>query len=60
MAIENIATQTFRVGTLKLEIHLNTEAAGAAAANAIAKRLRELSTIQKDIAGIFATRNSQL
>jgi glucosamine-6-phosphate deaminase len=57
---ESMAVQKFQVGTLKLEIHPSTKAAGVAAANAIAEHLRQLKTIQKDIAVIFATGASQL
>ena len=46
-------------GTLKLEIHPNRQAAGAAAARAVAEELRRLDQPGKDIGVIFATGASQ-
>lgn len=49
-----------QVGTMKLEIYPDANAASAAAASAIAKRLQQLKISRKDIAVIFATGYSQL
>ena len=46
-------------GTLKLEIHPSRQAAGAAAARAVAEELRRLDQPGKDIGVIFATGASQ-
>ena len=50
----------FKVGTLKIEIHPNSEAAGAAAAEAVAQALQRLKRQSRDIGVIFATGVSQL
>lgn len=49
----------FQAGTLKVEIHPTREAAGAAAAQAAAMRLRELGSSGKPFGVIFATGASQ-
>ena len=60
MTIENATIKKFQVGKLKLEVHESGEAAGKAAAKAIAENLRRLEGDAKDIAMIFATGMSQL
>jgi glucosamine-6-phosphate deaminase len=49
----------FKLGTMKLEVHPTREAAGQAAALAVAEELRSLSQLGKDIGVIFATGASQ-
>ena len=60
IAVENTGVQKFQVGTLKLEVHPSGDAAGDAAARAIAKDLRQPKTPSNEIAVIFATGMSQL
>lgn len=50
----------FTSGGMKLEVHRNSEAAGAAAARAVADALDRLDQDSSDIAVIFATGASQL
>lgn len=47
-------------GALELEIHPNKEAAGAAAAGAVAAELHRLDRLGKEIAVVFATGASQI
>jgi glucosamine-6-phosphate deaminase len=49
----------FSAGTIKLEVHPNKEALGAAAAHAAAEELRRLDQLGKNIGVIFATGASQ-
>ena len=60
MEVTGTEVQKFQVGSLKLEIHPDGEAAGAAAASAVAKHLQQLKTTRKSIGAIFATGASQL
>jgi glucosamine-6-phosphate deaminase len=60
MIIENEDITRFQVGTMKLEIHANRKAMGAAAANAAAGYIRRLAKDQEQIGVIFATGASQL
>jgi glucosamine-6-phosphate deaminase len=50
----------FQVGKLKVEVHPNREAAGAAAANASAAALKKFTASGKKIGVIFATGASQI
>lgn len=60
MEIKSAEVQKFRVGTLKVEIYPDGEAAGEAAANAIAEYMLHLKDKLKSIGAIFATGASQL
>ena len=50
----------FQVEKLKVEVHPNSEAVGAAAAAAAAEALEQLSTLRKTFGVIFATGASQI
>lgn len=50
----------FQVENLSIEIHPDSEAAGKAAASAVAKSLKKLSSVRDTIGVIFATGASQL
>jgi len=50
----------FQVEKLKVEVHPNREAAGAAAASASAEALKKLAARSKNVAVIFATGASQI
>jgi glucosamine-6-phosphate deaminase len=50
----------FKVGTIKLEIHASKKAAGSAAAQCVAKALKQLEQAHTEIGVIFATGASQL
>ena len=52
--------ESIQVGTMKVEVHPSSEAAGVAAAQATGKALTELAKAQDTIAVIFATGVSQL
>jgi glucosamine-6-phosphate deaminase len=56
----NVKMKRFKIGTLKLEVHKNGQAAGEAAAKAAAQKLNQLSRLQATIGVIFATGASQL
>ncbi len=58
--MQETEVRKLKVGTLKVEVHPNGKAAGEAAANAVAARLRQLETTMQDLAVIFATGMSQL
>jgi glucosamine-6-phosphate deaminase len=60
MNIVDTDVKHLRVGTLKLEVHPNRNAAGAAAAQAAAVALKELALDRSSIGVIFATGASQL
>jgi glucosamine-6-phosphate deaminase len=60
MAGSNVETQFHQVGTLKIEIHPSSEAAGEAAAQAAAQTLQQLDAARESIGVIFATGASQL
>jgi glucosamine-6-phosphate deaminase len=49
----------FRVGAMKVEVHPDSRAAGAAAAQAAARRLIELGQVHDSVGAIFATGASQ-
>lgn len=55
-----MAVKQLRVGTLKLEIYANQQAAGEAAARSAAETLKQLDHAQQEIGVIFATGASQL
>jgi glucosamine-6-phosphate deaminase len=55
-----VKTKRFRIGSLKLEVHENGQAAGEAAAQAAAGKLNELRRLEATIGVIFATGASQL
>lgn len=57
--VENIPAKQFQVDGLKVEIYPNSKAAGAAAAQAAAKALRELGKSRAAVVAIFATGASQ-
>lgn len=52
--------KSLTVGTLKIEIHPNSKAAGEAAARAAAQALQQLDALRETIGVIFATGASQL
>jgi len=60
--MERIETEVTRLsaGTMKLEIHANKQAAGAAAARATAEAMHRLDQLGNDFAIIFATGASQI
>jgi glucosamine-6-phosphate deaminase len=58
--VESAQVKRFQFGTMKVEVHPSSEAAGAAAAQATRKALIELAKAQDSIAVIFATGASQL
>lgn len=60
--MERFGTDVTRLnaGTMKVEIHANKQAAGAAAARAVVEEMRRLDQLGKDIGIIFATGASQL
>ncbi len=58
--MEATAIRKFTVGTLNVEIYPSAQAAGAAAADAIAEYLKSLRNTHNDIGVIFATGTSQL
>jgi glucosamine-6-phosphate deaminase len=60
MRSENTAVEKLKVGTVKLEVYPSRQAAGAAAAQAAAQAMRDLSSENDAIAIIFATGASQL
>lgn len=49
----------YRIGTMKVEVHPDSRAAGAAAARAAAKELIELALVHNSVGVIFATGASQ-
>lgn len=57
---DNLQVKHLQVGTIKVEIHLNSKAAGFAAAQAAGKALIELGKSRDSIGVIFATGTSQL
>jgi glucosamine-6-phosphate deaminase len=61
-SMERFGTDVTRLnaGTMKVEIHANKQAAGAAAARAVVEEMRRLDQLGKDIGIIFATGASQL
>jgi glucosamine-6-phosphate deaminase len=54
------AVTHLRAGKLRLEIHVNKQAAGAAAARAVAEEMHRLSKLKDNFAVIFATGASQI
>jgi glucosamine-6-phosphate deaminase len=60
MSSEVIEVKHLKVGTMKLEIHPDRKAAGAAAARATAQALMELGSARDSIGVIFATGASQI
>jgi glucosamine-6-phosphate deaminase len=60
LIVENIQAKHIQVGSMRVEIHPNSHAAGAAAAQAAANALIELGEIHRSFAVIFATGASQL
>lgn len=60
MTVESIQVKFLQSGTMKVEVHPSSEAAGVAAAQATAKALTELAKTQDTITVIFATGVSQL
>ena len=60
MLIDGLHTKHLQIGTLKIEIHPSSEAAGVAAAQAVANAFVEHSKISESIPVIFATGASQL
>jgi glucosamine-6-phosphate deaminase len=60
MQAPNQDVTRIHAGTIKLEIHPTSKAAGEAAAHAVAEELRRLDQLGKDIGVIFATGASQL
>jgi glucosamine-6-phosphate deaminase len=58
--VENATAKHLQVEAIKVEIHRNSQAAGAAAAQAAAIALRELGRSRNAVAVIFATGASQL
>ena len=60
MIVEDAKPKHLQVGTMKVEIHPSSKAAGVAAARATAKALIELGRAHESISVIFATGASQL
>ena len=60
MAIQSKEVTRLQVGTLKLEIHPTRQAAGEAAAQAVAEAFRHFGSAGKDVAVIFAAAASQI
>lgn len=60
MAVKDDAVRHLQAGTLRIEIHPSREAAGAAAAKAAARSLRELASRTPTVGVIFATGASQI
>jgi glucosamine-6-phosphate deaminase len=60
MAIQDKEVTRLQVGTLKLEIHPTRKAAGEAAAQAVARAIRQFGASGKDVAVIFAAAASQI
>jgi len=60
MAIQNKEVTRLQVGTLKLEIYPTREAAGEAAAQAVAQAFRQFGAAGEDVAVIFAAAASQI
>jgi glucosamine-6-phosphate deaminase len=60
LLVQNMAIRRFEVGTLKLEIHPSSQAAGEAAARAAAQALSQSDHLGDSIGVIFATGASQL
>ena len=60
MVCISMAIRRFQVGSLKVEIHPDSESAGKAAAEAAAECMRQLAARQESIGVIFATGASQL
>ena len=60
MTDTSAAAKYYRIGTLKVEVHPSSQAAGAAAARAAGKALIELAQAQDEVGVIFATGASQL
>ncbi|WP_051979503.1 glucosamine-6-phosphate deaminase [Edaphobacter aggregans] len=60
MTESEMEMKSLTVGTLKIEIHPNSKAAGQAAARATAQALQQLDALRETIGVIFATGASQL
>ena len=60
MTVETAQTKYLQVGTMKIEIHPSSKAAGVAAARAASNALKELGKTRDSIGVIFATGASQL
>lgn len=60
MSTESYQTKYLRIGSMRIEVHPSSVAAGVAAARAAAKVLIELSKTSDSMAVIFATGASQL